>query len=36
VRDAILAKKRGKVFNKIKLTMKVGGTCDIKLRDRDL
>ncbi len=36
MRDAILAKKRGKVFNKIKLTMKVGGTCDIKLRDRDL
>ncbi len=36
VRDAILTRKRGKIFNKIKLTMKVGGTCDIKLHDRDL
>ncbi len=36
MRDTILARKRGKIFNKIKLTMKVGGTYDIKLRDRDL
>jgi hypothetical protein len=36
VRDAIFTRKRGKVFNKVKLIMKVGGTCDIKLRDHDL
>jgi len=36
MRDAIFARKRGKIFNKVKLIVKVGGTCDIKLRDRDL
>ncbi len=36
MRDAIFARKKGKIFNKVKLIMKVGGTCDIKLHDRDL
>jgi len=34
--DAIFVRKRGKIFDKVKLIMKAGGTCDIKLCDRDL
>jgi hypothetical protein len=30
------AKKRGKIFNKNQIAMKVEGTCDIKLCDRNL
>ncbi len=34
--DAIISRKRGKIFNKIKSTMKVKGTCDIKICDHNL
>jgi hypothetical protein len=36
VRHAMLAKKRGKIFNKNQIVMKVEGTCDIKLCDCNL
>jgi hypothetical protein len=32
----MLARKRGKIFNKNQIAMKVEGICDIKLCDRNL
>jgi hypothetical protein len=34
--DTMLARKRGKIFNKNLIAMNVEGTCDIKLCDRNL
>ncbi len=36
MRDAMLTRKRGKIFNKNQIPMKVEGTCDIELCDRNL
>jgi hypothetical protein len=34
--DTIISRKRGEIFNKIKLAVNVGGTCDIKICDCNL
>ncbi len=36
MRDAMPAKKIGKIFDKNQIAMKVEGTCDIKLCDHNL
>jgi hypothetical protein len=36
MRDAMLTRKRGNIFNKNRIVMKVEGTCDIKLCDCNL